>query len=89
MYHDSQIVSDFQLSRAKLAYLINFGIALDFQQMLTDEIKSINFYSVSFNETLSKVSQTSQILAQYQQPSLCTLLKLRIFGAYNNRSYLS
>ena len=34
MFSDSQIASDFQLSRTKLTYLIYFGIAPYFQQLL-------------------------------------------------------
>ena len=64
MFSDSQLASDFQLSGTKLTYLIHFGVAPYFRQLFVDEIKSSNFYSISFNQSNG---QCCQILAHHQQ----------------------
>ena len=48
MFTDSEIAKDFQLSRTKLTYITNFGIALYFHQLPIDELKNCNYYSLSY-----------------------------------------
>ena len=40
MFMDSQIAKNFQMSRTKMTYLINFAIAPYFMEILIDESKS-------------------------------------------------
>ena len=47
MFSDSQIASEFQMSGTKLSYLINFGIAPHFRQLLVDEINCCSFFTMS------------------------------------------
>ena len=61
MFSDSQIASEFQMSGTKLSYLINFDIAPHFRQLLVDEINCCSFFTMSFDESLNKVTQTSQM----------------------------
>ena len=61
MFSDSQIASEFQMNCIKLSYLINIGIALHFRQLLVDEINCCSFFTMCFDESLNKVTQTSQI----------------------------
>ena len=61
MFLDSQITSEFQMSHTKLAYSINFGIAPYFRQIFVDEINSCSFFTMSLDESLNKVMQTSQM----------------------------
>ena len=50
MFSDSQIAKDFQMSRPKMTYLINFAIAPYFLEILMSELKSCNCYSISLDE---------------------------------------
>ena len=59
MFSDSQIASEFKMSRTKLIYLINFGVAPYFWQMLVYEIDCCSFLTMSFDENLNKVRQPS------------------------------
>ena len=61
MCTDSEIAKDFQLSRRKLTYITNFGIAPYFHQLLIDELKNCNYYSLSLDESLNDFTQTCQI----------------------------
>ena len=61
MFSDSQIASEFQMSGTKLSYLINFDMAPHFRQLLVDEINCCSFFTMSFDESLNKVTQTSQM----------------------------
>ena len=40
MFSDSQIAKDFQMSRTKMTYLINFAIAPYFLEILISELKT-------------------------------------------------
>ena len=46
MFSDSQIAKDFQMSRTKMTYLINFAIAPYFKEILIDELKSCDYCSI-------------------------------------------
>ena len=61
MFSDSQIASEFQMSRTKPSYLINFGIDQRFRQLLMDEINCCSFFTMSYDESLNIVTQTSQM----------------------------
>ena len=53
MFTNSEIEKDFQVSHTKLTDIANFGIASYFRQLLIDEMKNCNYYSLSFNESLN------------------------------------
>ena len=59
LFSDSQIASEFQTSCNKITYLINFGVALYFWQILVEEINFWSFFIMSFDDSLNKVTQTS------------------------------
>ena len=61
MFSDSQTASEFEMICTKLSYLINFGIALHFCQFLVDKINCCSFFTMSSNESLNKMMQTSQM----------------------------
>lgn len=61
MFPDSVIAKQFKMQRDKLAYVITFGLGPYFQKDLVDTIKTCNFFAVSFDESLNKVSQRSQM----------------------------
>ena len=58
MFSDSQIAKDFQMARTKMAYLIDFAIAPYFMEILIDELKSCDYYSISFDESLNEITKT-------------------------------
>ena len=45
----------------KLTYITNFGIAPYFHQLLIDEFKNCNYYSLSFNGNLNDFTQTCHV----------------------------
>ena len=59
MFTDSEIAKDFQLSRTKLTYITNFGIAPYFHQLLIDELENCNYYSLLFDESLNDFTDMS------------------------------
>ena len=61
MFPDSKIANEFQLGKTKCAYILHHGVAPFFEKLLLDEIKLSNFYSVSFDESMNKVTQNEQM----------------------------
>ena len=61
MFSGSEISKDFQMSQTKMTYFINFAIASYFMEILMDELKSCDYYSISFDERLNETTQTCQI----------------------------
>ena len=61
MFTDSEIAKDFQLSLTKLTDITNFFIAPYFHQILIDELKNFNYYSLSFDKNLNHFTQTCQV----------------------------
>ena len=61
LFTDSEIAKDFQLSRTKLTYITNFSIAPYFRQLLIDELKNCNYYSLCSDESLNDFTQTCQM----------------------------
>ena len=63
MFTDSEIAKDFQLSRTKVTYNTNFvyGVAPYFHQLLIDELKNCNYYSLCFDESLNDFTQKCQM----------------------------
>ena len=49
------------MSSTKLSYLINFGLASHFRQLLVDEISCCSFFAVSFNGSLGGVARAGQV----------------------------
>ena len=60
MFSGSQIASEFQMSPTKL-YLINFGLASHFCQLLVDEINCCSFFTMSFDGSLGRVARNGQV----------------------------
>ena len=61
MFTDSKIVKSFQLSKTKCGYIINFGLAPYFKDLLLKEIKASDCFGVSFDESMNKVLQEEQM----------------------------
>ena len=56
MFSNSPIAKDFYLT-----HLINFAIATHFIKTLIDELKSCDYYSIPFDESLNEITQTYQM----------------------------
>ena len=61
MFPDSTIASDFAMARQKCSYVVKFGIALYFRDLLTSEINRSPFFSVSFDEAYNRSLQKNQM----------------------------
>ncbi|CAI6352627.1 unnamed protein product [Macrosiphum euphorbiae] len=61
MYPDSEIASNIQLQRAKLTYVIIYGLGKYFSESLISEVLDSDFFSISFDESLNKISQKEQM----------------------------
>ena len=61
MFPDSKIVESFALGADKLRYLITYGIAPYFYDLLKDNNNNSDCYTVLFDESLNRISQISQI----------------------------
>ena len=67
MFLDSEIVESFALCADKLRYLITYGMAPYFCDLLKDNVNNSDCYTVLYDENLNRISQTSQmdILLRY------------------------
>ena len=85
MFPDSKIVESFALGADKLRYLITYGIAPYFYDLLKDIVNNSECYTVLFYESLNRISQTSQmdILRRYWD-NIAKMVKVRFW----NSSYL-
>lgn len=61
MFSDSATTVNLQLQRAKLTYVIIYGLRMNFAEMLISEVLESDLFSISFDESLNKVSQNEQI----------------------------
>jgi len=61
MFSDSVVASHFQLGRAKLKYLTNWWIAPRTGELLLNELDSVSFLAISFDENMNKSTQTYQM----------------------------
>ena len=61
IFQDSKIVESFALGTDKLRYLITYGIAPYFYDLLKDNVNNSDCYNVLFDESLNRISQTSQM----------------------------
>ena len=55
MFRHSEIAKFFQLSKTKCGYLINYGLAPYFKDVLLKSINSSEFFVLSYDESLNKV----------------------------------
>ena len=77
MFPDSAIAQTYSLGEDKIRYSINCGIGLHFKTILMDNIKNSDCYVISFDESLNKATQTSEMdmLVRYfdnAQKKVCT-----------------
>ena len=61
MFKDSKIASNIDLGKDKLRYVTNWGIAPYIKEQLKDAIAKSEYIVVSFDESLNKKTQTSQM----------------------------
>ena len=61
MFPDSRIASQFTCGEKKSAYLICFGLAPHFKQLLKDVVKKEEAYVLMFDESLNSVCQSKQM----------------------------
>ena len=61
MFPDSRIASQFSRGEKKCAYLICFGLAPHFKQLLKDVVKKEEAYVLMFDESLNSVCQSKQM----------------------------
>ena len=66
MCPDSQIVKDFKLGCLKLMYIVNYGIAPYFKQLLDAKLKKAPLYTLSFDESLNEITQESEMVVMVQ-----------------------
>ena len=61
MFCDSNIAQAYSCSRTNLSYLIVFGIAPYFKELLVKNIRESDYYTVIFDEAFNKVFQSDQM----------------------------
>ena len=61
MFPGSDIAHSYSMTKTKLSYVINFGIATHFRTLLHVKLVNSKFYTVCFDESLNKVVQKCQI----------------------------
>ena len=61
MFSDTHIVKSFKRSKTKCAYLINFGIAPYFKEVLSKEIINSPLFSLLFDESMNHILQNEQL----------------------------
>ena len=73
MFPDSEIAKSFELGADKLKYVINFGLAPYFEDMLGELLKKSDHHVISFDESLNDVTQNCQmdILVRFFDSIIC------------------
>ena len=61
MFPDSDIASSFKMQKDKAAYVVTYGLCPFFQDQVSDIVRKCKFFSISFDESLNKVSQKGQM----------------------------
>ena len=61
MFSNSNITSQFRLEKTKCAYVILYGIAPYVTDVLNDALQEVPVYSLSFDESYSRVLKKSQM----------------------------
>lgn len=61
MFPDSNVAKSFQLSKTKCGYLINYGLAPYFRELLNKLVMSSPFFTISYDESMNKVLQKEQM----------------------------
>ena len=61
MFFHSNTAKFYEMGRAKLAYIINFGLAPYLHRLLTENVKKSPYYSVSFDKSLNDSFQKCQM----------------------------
>lgn len=61
MFQDHPASTGYSSSRTKLGYLITFGIAPAFLEMLMDQLRRAKCYSILFDETFNSMFQLEQL----------------------------
>ena len=61
MFPVGQIASKFSLSKTKCSYILNFGLAPYFIEVLLSQIKASSFFVISHDESLNKILRNEQM----------------------------
>ena len=61
MFSDSEIASQFHLSKTKCSYFINHCFAPYFKDILVNVINMLEFFTVSFDESMNAEMQNCQM----------------------------
>ena len=62
MCPDSQLAKDFKLGRLKLIYMVNYGIAPYFKELLDAKLKKAPLDTLSFDKSLDEITQEPEIV---------------------------
>ena len=61
MFPDSNIAKQFMLGEDKQRYIVNFGLAPYFKELLTGDVTNSPCHVISFDESMNSVTQKCQI----------------------------
>ena len=61
MFPDSNIAKQYQMGPDKLKYIVNWGLAPYFKDLLIEDISKAKYLSVGFDESLNKITQSCQM----------------------------
>ncbi len=61
MFPDSQIAQKFKLGRTKLSYVLYYGLAEYFRQLLREDLRKCQYFVVAFDESFNTISQRGQM----------------------------
>ena len=71
MFNDSKLAQKFSVHKDKQGYLATHGLLPYFQDQISKDLTESSFFSVSYDESLNKISQKTQmdIHVRYVEPS--------------------
>ena len=61
VFPDSNIAKQYQMGPDKLKYVVNWGLAPYFKDLLIEDISKAKYLSVGFDESLNKITQSCQM----------------------------
>ena len=88
MFCDSNIATNFNCGRTKQAYMITFGIAPFFPEILVDDVRHCDMYTVIFDEAFNSIPT---MFCQQRKSQLVMVLEklwmLRLYQRFKSLNF--
>ena len=85
LFPDSGIAKTFQMASTKASYIVYYGLAPQFKEMLLDNLKEVPFIVLYFDESYNSVKGQMDVLLRYWDVNF----NLKINALYVSSEFMS